>query len=374
MRIGSSADWHLCAGMDADIEASVRQIAQIFHDQGVQVICLPGDLFDRKSTPEGRNLLRALVQELAKIAPVFICYGNHDEPGDLDIFGEVKSENPVYVFDKPTVIGIGDNFLHILPWFTKSTWQSAHAGASKEEGDKTVSQMALDYLKYKVKEESDGDAEIKHILMGHLNIEGARAENHQPLKGEGIRFGRYDLVEAGFCAGIFGHIHLRQVFEEAGPTFFYNGSPAALDYGESPEKYCSILDTDSMSVEWFKLNTVDRFSLDLTYGKDAFITIAEQQPRICGARVRALLKIPEGEDVSRAKAEVEKRLLDLGALEAQVDPQIQPKDLVRAAEIASAETLEQKLEAYWKANDNCPSPEDHAGMKEKLAHLEGTCR
>jgi len=378
MRIGSSGDWHLDCGLDADIERSVHQIAKVFRDGNVDMIALPGDLFDRKSTPEGRNLLRALIQEMAEIAPVIICYGNHEEPGDLDIFGQVRSKFSITVFDRPDSFcpasAYGpDCMIHVLPWFTKSTWQAAHAGESKEEGDIAVSRLAMDFLKQAV---YLSPKDRKHVLISHLTIDGARLENHQPFKGEGIKFGRYDLEEVGFYAGILGHIHLRQQFEEASPLFFYNGSPAALDYGESPEKYCSILDTNGVGVEWYRLETVDRFSLELEWGtgisrfEASYLGITGVRERIPGARVRALLKVPEGEDIAHAKAEVERMIMEAGALETKVEPQVVPKTLVRSVDISSAERLPDKLDAYWKANDNYPSVEDQQGMKMKLTALE----
>lgn len=374
MRIGSSSDWHLDAGMDADIEASVRQMIKIFRDEKVDLIVVPGDFFDRKSTADGRNLLRALMQELADIAPIIGCAGNHDQPGDLDIFGHLKVKYQIQIYDKPFVLDPGrfgrDCLIYILPWFTKASWQAAHPGMTKEEGDKAVSQIGLEYLKNSLTVNRQIHPDCKNILISHLMINGAKAENHQPLIGEGITFGQYDLVEAGFFAGILGHIHLKQTF--ANPLFFYNGSPAPLTYGENPEKYCSILDTDSGEIEWHRFKTIDRFSLELEWGKEELFgfVIREAQSRIAGARVRALLKIAEGYDVNLAKTETEKILKDLGALEAQVEPQVQPKELIRAVEITKAITPAAKIEAYWAANNNRPEEDVVVRMKLKLAVIE----
>lgn len=377
MRIGSSSDWHIDAGMDEDIASSVRQMATIFQEGKVDLIALPGDFFDRKSTADGRNLLRELMKKLADIAPVVGCYGNHDQPGDLDIFSHIISKCPIRIYSTPTILKPGhiwglDCYMHVLPWLTKVAWVASHPDVGKEQGDKTVSQLALQYLKSSVEmNHTQGD---KHVLLAHLTVEGSMAENQQPMIGEGITFGRHDLMEAGFSAGIFGHIHLRQMFADVGP-FFYNGSPAAMNYGEAPEKFCSILDTVTEEVEWHKLKTIDRFSLDVLWNKGYPLEIAQNDlSRVRGARVRVLLRVTEGEDLPRAKAVVEQMILAAGALEAKVEPQVQPKELVRAIEITKAETLEAKLEAYWVANNNRPAEEDVLGMKGKLSLLEEQCR
>jgi predicted MPP superfamily phosphohydrolase len=52
---------------------------------------IPGDLFDALSTTEDRNAWDARLQRMADAAPVVIIYGNHDRPGDLDGFANLKA-------------------------------------------------------------------------------------------------------------------------------------------------------------------------------------------------------------------------------------------------------------------------------------------
>ena len=376
VRIAASADWHIGCNMDQDIESSVMQMVEIFRVNRVDTIAIPGDFFDHKSTAEGRNLLRKLIQELCSIAPVVGVRGNHDQDGDLDIFSHLEVKHPVAIYDSPFIISSPGIVMHALPWLTKATWQAHNLTKSKEEGDLAVSQLALQYLKNNVLLENSREKGLKHILISHLLINGSRLQNQQPLMGEGITFGANDLSEAGFYAGIFGHIHLNQSFDENG-RFFYPGSPAPMNYGESPEKYCTILDTNSGKVEWFKLKTIDRFSFECIWPIGVTMSPGEFErlkDRAKGSRVRVLLKIDEGENLSYAKEEIDKILMDAGALEVKVDPQVRPKDLVRAVEISKAETLEAKLEACWKANNNRPDEDTASRMKSKLAIVEGKVR
>jgi DNA repair exonuclease SbcCD nuclease subunit len=382
MRIGSTADWHIGDGMDADIEASVLQIVKIFREQKVDYIALPGDFFDHKSAADGRNLLRMLIQEMCTVAPVVACTGNHDQPGDLNIFGHLDLKNGIILVDKPYIHWPPQDpqfeqiTFHLLPWFTKATWQSHHIGASKEEGDKTVSQMALQYVKNNVILEKAKNPNVKNILISHLLVEGALAQNHQPLIGEGISFGQYDLTESGLYAGIFGHIHLGQNLD-ATNRFFYPGSPAAMDYGENPDKFCAILDTMTGCTEWYKLQTVDRFSIECIWPLQLSMTpeqYGEMKTRAKGARVRALLQIEEGANLAHAKEELEKILLEAGALEVKIDPQVRPKELVRSVEISKAESLEEKLDVFWKATNKLPDEATVIRMKNKLSIIEQRCR
>lgn len=373
MLIGSSADWHIDGGMDNDVRDSVLQMSEVFKEKAVKVIVLPGDLFHQKSTADGRNLLRELLQILGEIAPVVICYGNHDQAGDLDIFRHLKTTYSIDVFDSPRQLMYEDVVIHVMPWFTKATWQSSNIGRSIESGDIEVSKIGLQFLKNSVNQASMRHPDRKQILAAHIMIEGSKAENHQPMIGEGIRLGRHDLMEAGFHAGIFGHIHLRQTFDDIGP-FFYNGSPAPMNYGESPEKYFSILDTKTLEIEWHKLNTVDRFSIELEYGLEMQAKLDEIKDRIGGARVRVTIQIPEGEDTGNIKSSIEKFLQDNHAFECKVEHQTLPKELYRSVEIRKAATLPEKLEAYWEAAQNRPEDAVAEGMFKKLTELEAVCQ
>jgi len=298
----------------------------------------------------------------------------------LDIFGHLEVKHPILIFDSPHIYfpdpGTNRYLFHVLPWFTKATWQSHNIGMSKDEGDKTVSQMGLQYVKNNVMLYSAKYPGIAHILISHLSVAGAQAQNHQPLIGEGIGFGLNDLSESGLYGGIFGHIHLHQPLT-ASDLFSYPGSPAAMNYGEDPEKYCVILDTDEGSTQWYQLKTVDRFSVDCIWPLQLSMTgeqFNEMLARAKGARVRALLKIEEGDDLAHAREELEKILLAAGALEVKIEPQTIPKELVRSVEISKAQSLEEKLEAYWLANNNRPSEETVIRMKQKLSVVEQRCR
>ena len=98
-----------------------------------------------------------------------------------------------------------------MPWFTRSQWIGLHQQFSEKEADKALGAIALEYLRHAVA--IRGNDGRKSILLSHLMINGARVQKHQPLIGEEITLGQYDLPEAGFYAGILGHVHLKQTFE-----------------------------------------------------------------------------------------------------------------------------------------------------------------
>jgi DNA repair exonuclease SbcCD nuclease subunit len=232
-----------------------------------------------------------------------------------------------------------------------------------------VSQLALDFLRGGVALNPG----FQHVLVTHCTIAGARAQNHQRMGADGVVFGQYDLQEAGFYAVLAGHIHLHQGFGD-NPRHFYNGSIAALDYGECPDKYYTVLDTATGEVVRIKLNTIHRQDINAAWTPTG-IKIDESVPveLLFGARVRANLRVLGGDNVEIAKQQLAKFLeLDAQALEFQINPQVVPTSKVRAVEITRAIRLSDKLKQYWEAT-GYPDESTQVDMIEKLAQLEDEC-
>jgi exonuclease SbcD len=368
LKILSTSDWHLCCGMDDDISNSLVQIEEKAAEVHPNLIVIAGDINHRASDPNGRNQAAEHIQKLADIAPVLIVRGNHDAPGDLMIFARLQAKNKIWVHETPNTLVFKESESHIvaihtMPWFTKTAWLATHKEESKESSDRAVGDLALQYIQNVVLNTPGVDV---HILVAHLMINGARVQNHQPLIGQGVTVGQYDLPEAGLFAAILGHIHLKQEFTS--PRFFYNGSIAALNYGETPDKYFSILDTHSGDVEWIRLNTVGRYQIDIDFpftddglknslaGRDFIIT---------GSRIAVNLRVPDGENVSQAKGEIERYFSLYHPIQLDIRPQLIPKTELRSQEIAHAHSLSDKLRAYWKATTE-PDAESQKDMLEKL--------
>src|SRR3990167_5962571 len=102
-------DVHLQHGhpRNADRLASLDQIV----DEGRQLDqlgawLLPGDLFHARSTVADRNDLAERLALMADVAPVVVVRGNHDQPGDLDIFSRLKARWPVSLATRPGVLDL----------------------------------------------------------------------------------------------------------------------------------------------------------------------------------------------------------------------------------------------------------------------------
>ena len=368
MKILSTGDWHFNAGYDDDVLASVQQVILYVAENPPGLIVITGDVYDRASEPGSRNIAADAIKHLADYAPVFIVRGNHDAPGDLMILDKIRSKYSVTVFETAMEMAYEEPgvMFHIIPWVTKSRWQSSHPEASKEEGDQTVSQMVLTYLRNNVALNPD----YKHILVGHMTVAGAKAQNHQQMGADGVTIGLHDIAEAGFDAAMLGHIHLRQ--ELGGPSYFYNGSIAALDYGETPDKYFSVYDTKTGKVEWIRLETIHRQDITARWASTGIVVDPIDENLINGSRVRANLRIEGGDNAEKAKEQLAEWLKNAGALEYKINPQVVPVSKVRASQISKATKLSDKLKQYWEAT-GFPDKETQKDMLDKLSELEDSC-
>lgn len=379
MRILSFGDTHIGTDCDDDVRDAFQQIIARAAERKPELIIITGDVYDGSSNPEHRLLAADMVRALADVCPVYIIKGNHDAKRDLEILSKIMSRCEIRVYEQPACLReVPELYIHILPWFTKSGWIAGKIGIDQSLSDMnaTVSQFALTYLKGQV-----CDKPGKHVIFGHIVIAGSRLENHQPLMGEGITFGYHDLVEAGFSAGAFGHIHLAQKFggSDGSPEFRYNGAIAALNYGESAgNKSFSILDTDTMQFETFYIHTTQRVTFDAVWDgslDEEFKAHIRNDVPIAPLRLRIKLLIEEGYSSDDAKKAVQQYISDnlpanCRLKDLKIETARKPKNLVRAQEIASARTACQKLEAYWAATGTTPEEPMRSDMLQITNEIE----
>ncbi len=362
MKILSTGDWHFNAGYDVDVQSSVEQIVNYVAENPVDLVAITGDVYERSSDPDSRNLAADMIRKIADHSPVLVVRGNHDAPKDLKILEMIQSKHAVMVHELPGQYIIMGVMVHTLPWLTKARWVAKHPQATKEEADRTVSQMLLQFITNQVALNPG----FKHILVGHLTIAGATAQNHQQLGADGVTLGIYDLQEAGFHASMLGHIHMQQNLSSH--LHFYNGSVCALDYGETPDKFFSVLDTKKDAVEWIKLNTIPRYDVSAHWTATG-LKVDGVDGRLKGARVRVNLRVEGGDNVKAAKDQLESIMSEAQVFEHKLNIQVLNPTQLRAAEIAMAQDLKDKLEQFWKATTR-PDEKTQADMLAKLAQLE----
>jgi len=333
----------------------------------------PGDLFDALSTTEDRNALDARLQRMAALAPVLLCYGNHDKPGDLDGFARLETEYPILVIDRPQCVRVflatnQHATIFVLPYPSKA----GLVGAGVAPGD--VVGTAGDLLE-PIFMQAAGELEAARahgdltLMIGHVNVAGSIVSSGQPNIGREIELNPRHLERLGDIYKGLNHIHKPQ--EIAGAH--YAGSVCRLDYGETEEKrYLVVHYTDEdTTVESRPIGIAPMFRLDGRLTRDGFLLTAADDETTrrfadrdwagCDVRVRWSYRASEREVLNPQLV----RDLFVTALRLKVEGIAEPDRQLRAPEVAAAKTLPDKLAAYRHEETLAPS------LADKLALLEG---
>lgn len=349
-------DVHLQAGhpRNADRLQALSQIVEeglALEQLGAWLI--PGDLFHQRSTPEDRNELATTLALMAAKAPVVLVRGNHDQPGDLDIYSRLRATWPVYVAINPGVIDIplatGEvAVIACLPYPTKA----GLAGTGVVPSD--TSQTSVDlfdviFMDFGNALEQCRGGRVIPLFMGHVNVRGSVSSTGQPQIGQELELDRLALARlpAVYCA--LNHIHKAQ---EVGYGV-YAGSIAAMDHGETEAKSYVVVEayrhggTTEWTASWSRrpINTPRMWHIDGTLDREGFhFTDAVALEDLAGGDVRVRYHYKASEKAALSENTI--REIFASALRLKIEGVVIPDRDLRAPAVAAARTLPEKLAAY----------------------------
>lgn len=353
----------------------------------------PGDLNHGRMTIEDRNKLAAVLTVMGAYAPVVLCYGNHDLPGDLDVFAKLKTDWPIAVVSRPEVIDFltptGEHVaLFVLPYPTRA---GLVAAGVPSDGVVDAARQALDviFMGAAVQlEQFRADGSIT-LMIGHVNVAGAITSSGQPNIGKEIELDELLLDRLGRIYKGLNHIHRRQQY--------YAGSLCRLDWGEvEPKSFVEVTYCDNggrgwnghngdgpedgypdgwvFDARWVPLDVAPMYHVDGELTRDGFkwwITKSEdggecQPPEggWSGCEVRVRYRFSAHEKSALDEALV--RAPFEGAKRIDLDPIAVRDRAVRAPEVAAAQTLDAKVAAFVRSSGQAWTPE----MESKLAALQ----
>lgn len=339
--------------------------------KSVDLFAIAGDVFERKSLPAERNHFSERVIKMANQAPVVIVQGNHDVPGDLDIFADLRGEYAIEVSTQPETLNLGEMLIHTLPYPRKAELVKDTKRMSIQETNEQVRENLIAMLE---SQKRAGVLADINILIGHINIKGSQASTGQTMIGNEIELSAQDLAAAGANAYLLGHIHKHQ--EIAVPEVSkgaYCGSISRMNYGEQEEKGYLLWTIENGKADYEFRNVQARAMLivDREWGRfddDSHGWIANHVPADCsGADVRVRYSILEDMKSEVDEAKIKEEFSK--AHELKIERVLIPRTRIRSEEIAKAKTVEEKLEAYWK-NNGRPDEKTAEGCIDKLALME----
>jgi len=235
-----------------------EELFQTLRMENVDYIVHTGDIVHGKTviSPELVRLTGYFLNELGKIAPLYVLLGNHDglvknKSRDNAISSIVSNldNNSIYVFDGSETVEVGDN----LTLTSFSIFESKDNWILNPENNDRVN-IALYH------------GSVGRELDGNLMYDNGHVMSSDDVLSIDT-FSEYDYT-------MLGHIHTCQELNEDG-TIAYAGSTVQTNFGESQEKgfYIWNIDSDTeFSKEFIALNNPHPFvTLDVDVKKPTFV-------------------------------------------------------------------------------------------------------
>lgn len=239
MRLLHTSDWHLgrtfhgVSLLEQQV-AVVDAIVDIVRSEGVDVVVVAGDLYDRQIPPA--DAVDALSEALARVrgagASIVAISGNHDSPtrlrfGDrllatagVHIAGDVRAAGSPVVID-----GVA---IYPIPYLEPEV--ARHHLDVDAATHERVLRAALDRARADLAVRTG----VRSVAVAHCFVAGG-----QPCDSERVlRVGGADRVPMGCFAGFdyvaLGHLHGRQVFADG--RMRYSGSPLPYSFSERDQR------------------------------------------------------------------------------------------------------------------------------------------
>lgn len=230
-------------GRPMALEQAARSLAWVADQCATlrpDALIIAGDVY---SSPRPTPAAEAVVVDaLARIAdggvPVMVLIGNHDRPngGGVHALEPLRRLRPgmIDVVDdfRPRVVGAGGAVIYPLPYPSRAAMA---LGADSIAGTGRAQQVDSEAIIAANAEmihtlRAKGDT-MPAVLLAHGTVEGCSWDSWQTVPLSDHPISRRDM--SAFDAGVWGHIHKRQVFEDLGPTHGYVGALDRHTFGEA---------------------------------------------------------------------------------------------------------------------------------------------
>ncbi len=244
MRILHTSDWHLGrsfhgASLHADQAAAIDWLVDIVAAEGVDLVIIAGDVYDRAVPPlESVQLWQSALERLSEITPVLVTSGNHDSPTRLGFAGSLLGRAGVHLrtgidtIDSPVIITGSDGVTvaaYGIPYLEPDLHREA---LSAERSHTSVLSAAMDVIRADLA----GHGGIRSVVAAHAFITGS-ADPVVSDSERDLRVGGIGDAPATVFAGVdyvaLGHLHGAQDVRAPDATRVrYSGSPLAFSFSE----------------------------------------------------------------------------------------------------------------------------------------------
>jgi DNA repair exonuclease SbcCD ATPase subunit/DNA repair exonuclease SbcCD nuclease subunit len=320
--------------------------------RGCSLMLHAGDVYERTSEPTERISVANWIRQVAELAPLVVCAGNHDQLLDIEHIGRLAGVtcSPI-ACTRPGVIRVAECAVAVLPWPRKAHFL---AGVESTEASSAYAQEQLRILLLGLRDQL-AEFELPRILLAHVMIDGARTDHSQPLVGQDMNVSLADLASSRADFVACGHVHAQQEWEFDGVPISYVGAPRHTNFGEIGPRGFLVLEFKGRKLVGCERVVTPSAPLVLlesawTPGVGFPLSLTNRIPESEGAKVRVRYQVArEHRDVAAAAAAIiEQQILAAGALTVKIEAELVIETTARAPEITAAKTLTEKLEHRWR--------------------------
>lgn len=243
MRILHTSDWHIGRtfhGVDLlpDQERVLASIAALVSERGVDVVVVPGDVYDR-SIPSADAVTvcnRGFEAIRDAGATIVATSGNHDSAARLGAGAAFSAAGGLHLItrvgqiDRPVVLEDehGPVVFYGIPYLEPEiTRAELEAPSARSHAD--ILGIAMDRVRSDLEARGEGAAIPRSVVLAHAFVVGAEATGSE----RSISVGGVETVSASAFAGVdyvaLGHLHSPQTLTE---NVRYSGSPLPYSFGE----------------------------------------------------------------------------------------------------------------------------------------------
>ncbi|MBF6178226.1 exonuclease SbcCD subunit D [Nocardia otitidiscaviarum] len=239
MRILHTSDWHIGRtfhGVDllADQACSLDAMAELVAAEGVDVVVVPGDVYDR-SIPSADAIAvcnRGFEAMRAAGATIVATSGNHDSPTRLGALGSFAAAGGLHLrttiaeVARPVVLADahGDVAFYGIPYLEPDITR-AELGVPQARSHAEI----LDAAMRRIRDDLAGRAGTRSVVLAHAFVVGGEATGSE----RSIAVGGVETVPLRAFDGIdyvaLGHLHSPQTLSD---SVRYSGSPLPYSFGE----------------------------------------------------------------------------------------------------------------------------------------------
>ncbi|EME20415.1 exonuclease SbcCD subunit D [Rhodococcus triatomae] len=257
MRILHTSDWHVGRtfhGVDllADQAAALAAVARLVADEGVDVVVVPGDVYDRAvPSADAVTVCNRAFEAIRDAGAVIVATsGNHDSPARLGAGAAFAAAGGLHLMTRvsevasPVVLSdaYGPVAFYGIPYLEPETTR-AELGVPSARTHADILDAAMARVRADLSERTSEDAAVRSVVLAHAFVVGAEATGSE----RSISVGGVETVSASAFDGVdyvaLGHLHSPQALTD---RVRYSGSPLPYSFGErTHRKAVWIVDLDA---------------------------------------------------------------------------------------------------------------------------------